>query len=108
MENKTENQKRWYEKNKKEHYLKTRERSKRVYLLNAAFIKALKESTPCADCGVFYLSYIMDFDHQRDKEGQVHKFLTYSRKRLLEEIDKCEIVCSNCHRARTWAYNSAV
>jgi hypothetical protein len=102
MEHKTENQKRWYEKNKKVHYLNTRERSKRIYTENALFIKTLKEFTPCSDCGIKYPAYVMDFDHLRDKSGQVHKFLSYSHKRLLEEISKCEIVCANCHRERTY------
>lgn len=102
MEHKAENQKRWYEKNKARHYQNTRIRSKLTYAENALFIKELKESTPCTDCGKSYPAYVMDFDHLRDKTMQVHEFLTYSRKRLLEEIDKCEIVCSNCHRERTY------
>ncbi len=45
----------------------------------------------------------MDFDHVR---GQKHKNVaelisTLSKKKIDEEIAKCEIVCSNCHRVRT-------
>ena len=108
MEHKIENQKRWYDKNKDRHYRNTRIRSKRICAENALFIKELKESTPCTDCGKSYAAYVMDFDHLSDKSGPVHRFLTYSRKRLLQEINKCEIVCSNCHRERTyqrWAAN---
>jgi hypothetical protein len=45
----------------------------------------------------------MDFDHVR---GRKHKNVmelipTLSKKKIDEEIAKCEIVCSNCHRIRT-------
>lgn len=67
------------------------------------YLRNLKESSPCADCGSYYPYYVMDFDHVR---GRKHKNVmelvpTLSRKKIDEEIAKCEIVCSNCHRERT-------
>jgi lysyl-tRNA synthetase class I len=46
---------------------------------------------------------MMDFDHVRGrKQANVAELInTLSKKRLDEEIAKCEIVCSNCHRVRT-------
>ena len=65
-------------------------------------IKELKESTPCADCGISYPYYVMDFDHLRDKAYEMNRLLAAgASKRIREEILKCEIVCSNCHRERT-------
>lgn len=66
------------------------------------YIKKLKTKTPCADCGINYPYWIMQFDHLRDKEFTIglsgnHSSMT----RVLEEIDKCEIVCANCHANRT-------
>jgi hypothetical protein len=49
----------------------------------------------------------MDFDHVRgEKVAEITKIINHisSRKDLLllkEEIAKCEVVCSNCHRLRT-------
>lgn len=45
----------------------------------------------------------MDFDHVRGrKQANVMELVsTLSKKRIDEEISKCEIVCSNCHRIRT-------
>jgi lysyl-tRNA synthetase class I len=45
----------------------------------------------------------MDFDHVR---GRKHKNVSelidsLSKKKIDEEIAKCEVVCSNCHRIRT-------
>jgi hypothetical protein len=48
---------------------------------------------------------MMDSDHVRGtKQANVAELInTLSKKRLDAEIAKCEIVCSNCHRARTYA-----
>jgi len=60
------------------------------------------KNVPCADCEQKYLPSIMDFDHRPGviKVGPVST-LQVSKKRLLEEVSKCDVVCSNCHRERT-------
>ena len=70
----------------------------------AQYLKDLKEKNPCMDCKVSYPYYMMDFDHVRGtKHSNVAELInTLSKKRLDAEIAKCEIVCSNCHRARTY------
>ena len=70
----------------------------------AQYLKDLKEKNPCMDCKVSYPYYMMDFDHVRGtKQANVAELInTLSKKRLDEEIAKCEVVCSNCHRARTY------
>ena len=69
----------------------------------ANYIRQLKEKSPCMDCGKFYPYYVMDFDHVRGrKQANVMELIpTLSKKKIDEEIAKCEIVCSNCHRVRT-------
>lgn len=49
----------------------------------------------------------MDFDHLpgTDKVCSVSSFARagkYSEQELIDEIAKCEVVCSNCHRQRTF------
>lgn len=62
------------------------------------------KSGPCMDCGRTYQPYVMDFDH-RDPSTKVCKVssLVYSgsEQMVLDEIAKCDLVCSNCHRIRT-------
>jgi hypothetical protein len=66
------------------------------------YVRGLKENTPCADCNNCYPHYVMDFQHLRDKSTGVSKLVrTSTLKRVKEEIDKCVLVCSNCHRIRT-------
>ena len=70
-----------------------------------AIINGIKEQTPCADCGQFFLGCQMDFEHvdPSTKELKIGPSLgSASMKRIMDEIAKCEIVCSNCHRLRTW------
>lgn len=72
---------------------------------NYAFLASLKD-VPCADCGQKYPPYVMDFDHIDDKVGNLSKMANsgVSIEVLTTESAKCEVVCSNCHRIRT--YNS--
>ena len=63
---------------------------------------------PCADCGVSYPYYVMEFDHRGDKEFAIadnaHRV---SESKLRNEIAKCDVVCSNCHKARTYIRRQA-
>jgi len=70
----------------------------------AQYIRDLKNSTACMDCKLIYPYYVMDFDHVRgQKQANVMELIkTLSKKKIDEEIAKCEIVCSNCHRIRTY------
>ena len=69
------------------------------------FILSIKAKTPCADCGQIFHHYAMDFDHlpQYEKSFEISNALNVSRERLVAELAKCELVCANCHRVRTWA-----
>jgi hypothetical protein len=45
----------------------------------------------------------MDFDHIENKEGLINFFVRNNNRSGLEkELAKCEIVCSNCHRIRSF------
>lgn len=64
------------------------------------------KSQPCMDCGKTYPPVVMDFDHRPGEEKlfNVAKAMADRRgmKKVLDEIAKCDLVCSNCHRIRTW------
>lgn len=68
-----------------------------------------KKSVPCMDCEVSYPYYVMDFDHRDPDEKEFTIATNLSRVSLSQlkiEIDKCDIVCANCHRVRTWRHLS--
>jgi hypothetical protein len=63
------------------------------------------KSSPCLDCGGSFPACCMDFDHVRGGKKK-HCIGTmfahhYSRELILLELEKCDLVCSNCHRIRT-------
>lgn len=69
------------------------------------------KSGPCTDCNVQYPPFVMDWDHlDAASKLQNVSYLMRHRVRwevILEEISKCELVCANCHRARTHARMTA-
>jgi hypothetical protein len=57
----------------------------------------------CTDCQLDYPPHILDFDHLRDKIAGVAQLQRNGNIAAIKaEIEKCEIVCANCHRHRTW------
>lgn len=62
------------------------------------------KARPCADCGIQYASWQMDFDHVKGTKSfglSVRLTGNHSYRKILAEIAKCEVVCANCHRNRT-------
>lgn len=80
-----------------------RRRQLRCLRKRVARVAAVKEASPCADCGVSYPAVVMDFDHVRGtKEANVSQLVRRaSWARIEAEIAKCEVVCANCHRLRS-------
>jgi len=69
------------------------------------FLVGLKNQ-PCVDCKIKYDPWIMQFDHidSTTKTMDISDIMCKvgSRKLLLEEVSKCELVCANCHADRTY------
>lgn len=52
----------------------------------------------CVVCGYDRCVASLDIHHTRDKEfGIAHKGVTRSWERLKAELDKCILLCKNCH-----------
>jgi hypothetical protein len=66
------------------------------------FVQSYKSATPCKDYNQVFPFYVMDFDHLRDKKFMISKMLRYNLDQVKTEIDKCDLVCANCHRERTY------
>lgn len=90
-----------YQRNKKRFIL----RSKKRRIANKSFLTEYKRNKKCSDCGYSNQEFpsTLDFDHKPGsvKDRELADVGGWSRERILKEISKCEIVCSNCHRIRT-------
>jgi hypothetical protein len=61
----------------------------------------------CSDCGLRVThenTYVFDFDHRdpKCKSFTIGSAAGYSKEILYQEMLKCDLVCSNCHRHRTF------
>jgi hypothetical protein len=78
---------------------------KRRRNIRIEFINWLK-SAPCTDCGKCFHPHVMDFDHIQPKKGRKNAvgcmvYRCVTEEEIFNEILKCQLVCSNCHRIRT-------
>lgn len=95
----------WYPKNKDKHIRLVAKNKEHCVKNNKILINSIK-SVPCKDCGQSFPPCVMDFDHVvgnkvRDVSNGVG--IGWSKKKILAEVAKCEVVCANCHRIRTFA-----
>jgi hypothetical protein len=93
-----------YEKNKSTYKARARAWNKAQKAKVRRFLSRVKNH-PCVDCGGEFHHAAMDFDHVRgDKDFCISNAMRgqFSMKRLKNELRKCELVCSNCHRVRTY------
>lgn len=105
----------YYEKNKEKQQKQILEAKKiRIAENRELYLNYLKGQS-CIDCGNDN-PIVLDHDHRDNitKKNSVSKLITqgYGWDTILEEIDKCDVRCSNCHRIRTakqfgW-YNSFI
>lgn len=82
---------------KAKHYANRQNRARQ----NKENLSKLKEDTPCSACGEYYPSCCMDYHHLDPsvKEKGVSQMIQgNSWKKIEEEISKCILLCSNCHR----------
>jgi hypothetical protein len=80
------------------------ERHRARWRSQAALLDQLR-NVPCADCAERFPPCAMDFDHRdpSTKEQRVTAMIGRAGiSRILAEVAKCDIVCANCHRARTY------
>lgn len=87
--------KKWREENK--NYVREKQKElKRKRKLESILYLGGK----CASCKQEFHPAVFEF-HHRDpttKDKDPSKLLSYSWKTITEELDKCDLLCANCHR----------
>lgn len=65
------------------------------------WLRSIKSTLKCATCGESHHA-VLDFHHRdpAQKDNEVNRILRDcgSRDKVIAEIAKCEVLCSNCHR----------
>lgn len=68
-------------------------------------LRKYKEDKGCADCRNRFPHYMLEFDHRpgHKKVDNVYRVLKkYGIDKAWEEVKKCDVVCANCHKHRTY------
>jgi hypothetical protein len=72
--------------------------------INRAKLNQIKLDKGCAVCGYNEHPAALDFNHINPLEKSFNiseKVTNLSWKRLADEVEKCEVLCANCHRIHT-------
>ena len=97
-----------YQANKERYIAQAAAHKKALRLERTALLIEYFQDYPCVDCGEDD-PVILEFDHLRDKSFDIaQKIVDYNWERILAEIEKCEVVCANCHRRRTAERRGAI
>jgi hypothetical protein len=93
--------KEWYQQHKEE----VIERRKKRQLEMHNWFRQYKSTLYCMDCGVSHPA-VLQFHHRNraDKSFTISSVISRasSIKQIVNEIEKCDVVCVNCHTKRHW------
>lgn len=91
----------WYKKNIKKVVAEVARRKKEL----RAWFREFKKGLKCSVCGEDHPACI-DFHHKDPSKKEIIVSQCYNRgwsiERTKKEIDKCQVVCRNCHAKIHW------
>jgi hypothetical protein len=95
-----EYRKKWYDANKETEQDKAKIRQKKRREDFNKWYYEYKSTLSCIQCGFSHPAAI-DFHHRdkKDKEFSPSRMREHTNKKgFLKEIEKCDVLCANCHR----------
>ena len=96
----------WYQKTKDSVKLRVRNRKREL----GEYIDGVKTSRGCCQCGENNPA-CLDFHHRKTYDKSINVALMplrgMSKARIDAEIEKCDVICSNCHRKLHWEERNA-
>jgi predicted HNH restriction endonuclease len=92
----------YYDEHKSTQIERNRERRRK----NRDWLRDYKSSLKCEVCGEDHIA-CLDFHHRDPQEKETSLFRViwvkcWGKERILAEIAKCQVLCSNCHRKLHW------
>jgi hypothetical protein len=94
----------YYQKTKQKHFAQNKTLKSKSYEANRKHRNKLRAvgylGGKCIVCGYSKCIGVLEFHHKNnnDKENDVSGLLYHTWKTIVEELDKCELLCANCHR----------
>jgi hypothetical protein len=92
---------RWYERNAEKAKKKTVDRKHEL----RAWLSSVKSDLKCSGCPETHIA-CLDFHHENPEEKDLCVSTAiqngWSKERIMKEIEKCIVLCSNCHRKLHW------
>jgi len=89
---------------RREHYINNKQKyidKAKIYNQNIInWVLEIKQNSSCTKCGEDR-HWVLDFHHldPNEKDIDVSSLVkTANKQRILDEINKCVVLCSNCHR----------
>ena len=94
----------WYEKNKDGHLANVKARKHEVRDLARNYVWEYLSVHPCVECGETD-PVVLEFHHRSGKDKAVSELVAagFSIATIQAEIEKCDVLCANCHRRKTMA-----
>jgi len=94
----SEYNKKWYAKNTKKKKEQAKKSRKRAVKRNRKYVDSHKIAHPCP-CGETETCCLSYHHYEGDKEGNISDMVNrgYSITKIKAEIDKCKVLCLNCH-----------
>ncbi len=92
----------WYLKNKGKVKAASSKRNKEQKIRNIHLVLSLLKGKGCEKCGE-QNPIVLEFHHIEAKLYNVSVLVcnSWSEKKIKDEIDKCKILCANCHKIET-------
>jgi len=94
--------KNWYEDNKGVHLANVKERKHNNRDIARDYVWDYLSTHACSSCGESDPT-VLEFHHRHGKSKAVSELVAagYSITAIQAEIDKCDVLCANCHRRVT-------
>ncbi|UCD20840.1 MAG: hypothetical protein JSW08_03665 [archaeon] len=96
VEKRREYRRKWYSKNRESEIAHVKRRRKEI----RKWCMDHKSELKCSKCGEDHPA-TLEFHHKKGKKDKSIAYMSYfgySIKRIKKEMDKCVVLCSNCHK----------
>lgn len=99
--------KEWYERNKHREDYKAKDYATKVRICKERvdWFTEFKQSLKCCRCDLKDFR-VLDFHHRdpKEKDMEVSNLvrLGFAKAKIMKEVEKCDVLCANCHRIVHW------